>query len=40
MEDVRWGLLVAYCMRNFVSRTLKLGTEFSASPVNHPKGSS
>jgi len=40
MDEVRWGLLVAYWVVNFVSKTLKFVTELVGSPVNHPNGPS
>ena len=40
MDDVRWGLLVAYWVINFISNISKLSTEFSGSSVNHPRGPS
>jgi len=40
MEDVRWGMPVAYWVVNFVSKISKLVTEFGGSSVNHPRGPS
>jgi len=40
MEDVRWGLLVAYWVVNFSSKTSKLAMELGGRSVNHLRGPS
>jgi len=40
MDEVWCGQLVAYCVVNFVDRTLKFLTDLEGSPVNQPSGPS